>query len=83
MGIWMLLFSECLKMFTVINKIVKALKPSKDSELARVGRVLRCSHRHPRPVFARDALSRVKANDKGYRKSSNLNYYIIKERKKT
>lgn len=66
MGIWMRLFSICLKMFIIINKIVKALKPSKDSELAQVGRILRCSHRHLSLVFARDALSRLKANDKGY-----------------
>lgn len=53
-------------MFIIINKIVKALKPSKDSELAQVGRILRRGHRHLSLVFDRDALSRLKANDKGY-----------------
>lgn len=62
----MLLFSVCLKTFIIINKILKAFKPNKDSELAWVRRILRCGHRHQRPVCARDALRRLKANDKVY-----------------
>lgn len=40
--------------------------PSKDSELAQVGRILRRGHKHLSLVFDRDALCRLKANDKGY-----------------
>lgn len=45
MGIWMLTSSLGLQMFIIVNKIVKARKPSKDPELGQVKRILTCSYR--------------------------------------
>lgn len=72
-GIWMLLFSLCLKMFIIVNKFVKALKPSKNWELDQAKRILKGSYRHLMLAFTTNAHRKLKADDKVYQKSSNVN----------
>lgn len=63
----MLMFSS-FEMFIIVNTIVKALKPSKDSEFGQVKRILKRSYTHLMLAFTTEAHRKLKANDKVHQK---------------
>lgn len=76
----MLVFSVCLKMFVTVNKIVKALQASKDSELGQVKRIAKYSCGRLMLALTSNAFRRLKANKNNKKTPKKFKLEILRKK---